>query len=120
MVTVDTARRNIQDTVNPVAPLQRTRTPANAPGVTRALPNTNEAGAASSDGNGVNAAARWMNAGYNSSGSISPPSTNISFCHTQETGATSWSQKASSPIARYQAVISALATNPNGTTRRSA
>ena len=41
---------------------------------------------------------------------------NISFCHTQYTGATSWSQKASSPIPRYNAVITVLATNPNGTT----
>src|SRR5215471_10375258 len=101
-------------------PVQRTSDPASVAGDTRGVPNMNDAGAASSVGNGVNAAARWINGGYNWSGSIRPPSTNISFCHTQYTGATSCSQNAISPMPRYNAVINALAANPNGTTTSSA
>src|SRR5262245_37958259 len=115
MVTFDIALRNSHDSPHAVTPAQRARRVASAAGVTRLEPSTNDAGIASSGGNGVNAAARWMNTGYTSSGSIKPPSTNVSFWNTQYTGAISCSQNASKPMPTYNAASNALAANPNGT-----
>ena len=100
IVTSAMARRNIEERANPVTQDQIRRSRLSAPGVTAPVPSTNDAGHASSVGNGVSVASFWMKFGYNVSGSIRPPSTNISFCQTQNTGEISSSQKASNPIPR--------------------